>query len=89
VICLRYNNMKLGLLFVISLTVLAATASTGAESPRGLSAGSSPRVNPFGAFTLSVCLTRERARFFLIQLNLREAGHSGTAGRHGGHAWIS
>ena len=46
-ICLRYNNMKLGLLFVISLTVLAATASTGAESPRGLSAGSSPRVNPF------------------------------------------
>jgi NAD(P)-dependent dehydrogenase (short-subunit alcohol dehydrogenase family) len=42
-----------------------------------------------GSFTLSVCLTRERARFFLIQLNLREAGHSGTAGRHGGHAWIS
>ena len=32
---------------------------------------------------------RARARFFLIQLNLRGAGHSGTAGRHGGHAWIS
>ena len=46
-IWLRYNNTKLGLLFVISLTVLAATASTGAESPRGLSAGSSPRVHPF------------------------------------------
>ena len=41
-ICFGYNNMKLGLLFVISLTVLAATASTGAESPRGLSVGSSP-----------------------------------------------
>src|ERR1700678_1036840 len=34
--------MKSGLLFVISLTVLAATASTGADSPRGLSVGSSP-----------------------------------------------
>src|SRR3984957_10250423 len=34
--------MKSGLLFVISLTVLAATASTGAESPRGLGIGLSP-----------------------------------------------
>ena len=41
-VCLGYNNMKLGLLFVISLTVLAATASTGAELPRGLSVCSSP-----------------------------------------------
>ncbi len=34
--------MRLGLLFVISLTVLAATASAGTDSPRGLSDGSSP-----------------------------------------------
>jgi formylglycine-generating enzyme required for sulfatase activity len=41
VICLRYNNMKLGLLFVICLTLLAATASTRADTSRGLSVGSS------------------------------------------------
>jgi len=34
--------MKLGLLFVISLTVLAATASTEANSPRGLSVSPPP-----------------------------------------------
>jgi formylglycine-generating enzyme required for sulfatase activity len=40
--CFGYNNMKLGLLFVISLTVLAATARTEANSPRGLSVSPPP-----------------------------------------------
>src|SRR5580704_15189955 len=41
VIRLRYN-IKTAPLFVICLTLLAATASTRAEAPRGLSVGSSP-----------------------------------------------